>query len=149
MFTRIVTRYFNQSQKHLNAPEMISKMKDLRNHIKENEVEIASLQKQVINIWCRSKKKKQKLTRNIKLSRKRESESLKISRKQSNYGLMPRRKAKLTNQKPFSSSLQVSSNWETTSITQNHFRMISTQQIWDRDSTIQWGFSTALYKSLR
>jgi len=124
-------------------------MKDLRNHIKEHEVEIASLQKQVINIWCRSKKKKQKLIRKIKLSTKRESDSLKISRRQSNYGLMPRRKAKLTNQKPFSSSLQASSNWETTSITQNHYRMISTQQIWDRDSTIQWGFSSALYKSLR
>lgn len=129
MFTRIVTRYFNHSHKHLNVPEMISKMKDLRNHIKEHEVEIASLQKQVINISCRSKTKKQKLTRKIKLSTKRESGLLKISRRQSSCGSMPRRKVKLTNQKPFSSLLQVSSSWAPTSITQNHSRMISTQQI--------------------
>jgi hypothetical protein len=107
---------------------MINKMKDLRNHIKEHEVEIASLQKQVINISCRSKTKKQKPIRKIKLSMKRESGSLKISRRQSSCGLMPRRKAKRINQTPFSSLLQVSSNLENTSITQSHFRMINTQQ---------------------
>lgn len=149
MFSRFVTRYFNSTHKHLHPTEMIAKMKDLRHHIKQHEEEIAALNKQVRDMSFRSKRKKWRLTRRIKLYMRSESDWLKISKKQSSCGSMPRRKARSINQQPFRSSLQVSSDLELTSITQNHWSTINIQQIWDRDLTIQWDSSSTLYKSLK
>ena len=82
-------------------------MKDLRNHIKEHEEEIASLHKQVRTITYRSKTKKLKPTKRIKLYMKNGSGLLKILRKQNNFGLMPRRRARQINQQLFRNLLQV------------------------------------------
>lgn len=139
---RIITKAFLSHSKEIHTTEIVSKMADLRHHIKQEEEILAALKQQVSHDLFRSRSRKQRPTKGTKPSMRNASDSPMISTSQNRSGLTPRRRARPTKQPSCSPSQATSFSWSPTSTRPKNWSCRTTASISRKGSPTRLGSSS-------